>query len=110
MGKPTEERADIAPRASAGAEIAPTTNRSERRIRPAGRALSAGNSRPQSSAIADRRRPAATTAGTAPIAAASTPDSNSPSSFEAPMNTVFTAETRPRMASGVSPCTKVWRT
>ena len=28
------------------------------------------------------------------------PDSNSPSSFDAPMKTVFTAETRPRIASG----------
>ena len=54
--------------------------------------------------------PPASTAGTAPIRAASAPDSNSPSSFEAPMNTALTAETRPRMSSGVSICTRVWRT
>src|SRR5947209_6561316 len=39
-----------------------------------------------------------------------TPDSKAPSSFDVEINTEFTAETRPRMASGVSTCTKVWRT
>lgn len=38
------------------------------------------------------------------------PDSNSPSSFDAPMNRLDTAETRPRMESGVTICTSVWRT
>ncbi len=34
------------------------------------------------------------------------PDSNSPSSLDAPMNRLDTAETRPRMASGVTICTR----
>src|SRR4051812_28374140 len=42
-----------------------------------------------------------TTAGAAPSQAAVAPDSNSPSSLEAPMNTLFAALTRPRMAGGV---------
>ncbi len=50
-----------------------------------------------------------TTAGTAPMSAAATPDSKAPSSFEAPMKTAFTALTRPRMPSGVSSCTSMWR-
>ena len=52
-----------------------------------------------------RSRPSATppitTAGTAPTSAAATPDSNAPSSFEALMNTISTAFTRPRSSSGV---------
>jgi hypothetical protein len=45
--------------------------------------------------------PPATTAGTVPIRAAVVPDSNSPSSLDAPMNSMETLETRPRMGSGV---------
>ena len=48
-----------------------------------------------------------TTVGAAPISAAKAPDSNSPSEFEAPVNSEFTALTRPRMESGVSICTSV---
>src|SRR5690606_35582406 len=40
-------------------------------------------------------------AGTAPNQAALVPARNSPSSLEEPMNSMFTALTRPRMASGV---------
>src|SRR6185436_2106180 len=46
--------------------------------------------------------PPITTDGTVPHHDAVTPDSNSPSSFEAPMKTLFTALTRPRISSGVS--------
>ena len=37
------------------------------------------------------------------------PDSNWPTSFDAPMKTILTELTRPRMASGVPSCTTVWR-
>ena len=53
---------------------------------------------------------ALTTAGTVPNQAAVTPDSNSPSSLEAPMNTDSTASTRPRSASGVASGTMAPRT
>ena len=53
--------------------------------------------------------PPSTTAGTSPNHFAVTPDSNSPSSFDAPMNTAFTALTRPRMWSGVSSWMSMWR-
>ena len=49
------------------------------------------------------------TAGTAPISAAATPDSNAPSSFEALMKTISTAVTRPRSSSGVTSGRIVWR-
>ena len=49
--------------------------------------------------------PPITTAGTVPNHAAVTPDSNSPSWFDAPMNIELTADTRPRIASGVRSCT-----
>src|SRR5690606_1611365 len=45
--------------------------------------------------------PPITAAGTAPNQAALVPARNSPSSLEEPMNSMFTAFTRPRMASGV---------
>ena len=48
---------------------------------------------------------ATTIAGTNPNHAAVKPDSNSPSSFDAPINTEFTALTRPRISSGVFSCT-----
>src|SRR5829696_151309 len=54
--------------------------------------------------------PPNTTARTVPNHLAVTPDSNSPSSLDAPMNMEFTALTRPRIASGVSSCTSSWRT
>ena len=54
------------------------------------------------------RRPAAPSPP-APARAAVAPDSNSPSWLLAPMNTELTALTRPRMSSGVSSCTRVWR-
>ena len=54
--------------------------------------------------------PPITTAGTGPISEAITPARNSPSSLEAPMNTMLTALTRPRSSSGVHNCTRLWRT
>ena len=53
--------------------------------------------------------PPITTAGTAPISAAASPDSNAPSSFEALMNTPSTALTRPSSAFGVARATTVER-
>src|SRR6185295_10561880 len=44
---------------------------------------------------------------TGPNQCATVPDSNPPSSFDVPMNRLFTAETRPRFSSGVSICTSV---
>ena len=41
------------------------------------------------------------TEGIKPISFAATPDSNEPSSFDEPMNIPFTADTRPRISSGV---------
>ena len=63
---------------------------------------SGGNSRIQIRTTASVPRPPATTAGTVPSHAAVMPDSNSPSSFEAPMNSMLTALTRPRIGSGVA--------
>ena len=54
--------------------------------------------------------PPTTVAAIGPITAAMLPARNSPSSLLAPMNTPFTALTRPRMSSGVSSCTSVCRT
>src|SRR5262245_33135937 len=54
--------------------------------------------------------PPETTANTGPNQCETKPDSNPPSSFEVPMNKLFTAETLPRFSSGVSNCTKVCRT
>ena len=53
--------------------------------------------------------PPRTTAGTVPNQPAVTPDSNSPNWFEAPMKTMSTALTRPRISSGVMSCTSVAR-
>ena len=50
-----------------------------------------------------------TTAATGPASPASMPDSNSPSSFDIPMNRLFTADTRPRSESGVSSCASASR-
>src|SRR3954464_12852424 len=54
--------------------------------------------------------PPDTTENTGPRYWLTIPDSNPPSSLEVPMNKLFTAETRPRISSGVSNCTNVCRT
>src|SRR5450432_798768 len=54
--------------------------------------------------------PPPTTDTTGPSSAALAPDSNPPSSFEVSMKTLFTADTRPRISSGVRSCTSVCRT
>src|SRR5215212_10902686 len=54
--------------------------------------------------------PPDTTEKIGPSQCATKPDSKPPSSFEVPMNKLFTAETRPRFSSGVSNCTSVCRT
>src|SRR5271154_4508834 len=69
-----------------------------------------GNSRAHSAATASVAIPPTMTAGFSPHHDAVSPDSNSPSSLDAPMNIELTALTRPRIASGVSSCTSTWRT
>ena len=64
----------------------------------------------QSTVTAIVPMPPITTAGTVPISAAETPARNSPSSFEAPTKTLFTALTRPRTWSGVQSWISVSRT
>lgn len=54
--------------------------------------------------------PPETTEKTGPRYCATKPDSKPPSSLEVPINRLFTDETRPRIASGVSNCTSVCRT
>src|SRR6266566_4151510 len=49
--------------------------------------------------------PPATTEITGPKRAAVNPDSSAPNSFDVPMKMLFTAETRPRISSGVTSCT-----
>src|SRR6266705_2439813 len=49
--------------------------------------------------------PPATTEISGPNRAAVKPDSSAPNSFEVPMKMLFTAETRPRISSGVTSCT-----
>jgi hypothetical protein len=49
--------------------------------------------------------PPATTEITGPNSAAVNPDSSAPNSFDVPMKILFTAETRPRISSGVTSCT-----
>ena len=51
--------------------------------------------------------PPKTTEGFNPITLAATPDSNPPISFEEPINMLLTAETLPRMSSGVESCKMV---
>src|SRR6202035_4825327 len=63
------------------------------------------NTRAHNTVTSSVAAPPRTIAGTRPNHAAVTPDSNSPSSFDAPMNTAFTALTRPRISSGVFNCT-----
>src|SRR4030095_1856668 len=49
--------------------------------------------------------PPATTEITGPNSAAVNPDSSAPNSFDVPIKILFTAETRPRISSGVTSCT-----
>ena len=53
--------------------------------------------------------PPNTTAGTKPISRAVAPDSNAPNSLDEPINRLLTAETRPRISSGVKSDTIVPR-
>jgi GMP synthase (glutamine-hydrolysing) len=64
----------------------------------------------QAPATASVPTPPMTTAGIDPRSAAMPPARNSPSSFEAPTNTMLTALTRPRSSSGVQSWMRVWRT
>ena len=54
--------------------------------------------------------PPSTTARTAPNQCAVNPLSYSPSSFEAPRNSQFTLDTRPRISGGVASCRMLDRT
>ena len=74
------------------------------------RLRSSGNQRIQSPTTSNVPAPPSTTAPTGPNSAAVAPDSNSPSWLLAPMKIALTALTRPRISSGVSSCTSVWRT
>src|SRR5207302_4990275 len=49
--------------------------------------------------------PPPTTEMTGPNSAAVNPDSSAPNSFDVPMKMLLTAETRPRISSGVTNCT-----
>src|SRR6266480_5889410 len=49
--------------------------------------------------------PPATTEITGPNSAAVNPDSSAPNSFDVPIKILFTADTRPRISSGVTNCT-----
>src|SRR5208282_1675005 len=69
-----------------------------------------GNIRYHTATITSVPTPPITTAGTVPNHVAVTPDSNAPSSFDAPTNSLFTALTRPRIPSGVASCVNVVRT
>ena len=66
---------------------------------------SCGNHHAQVAATAMVAIPPNTTARTVPNQAAVSYYLLLPSSFDAPMNTAFTALTRPRISSGVSSCT-----
>src|SRR4051794_27900263 len=63
---------------------------------------SSGKKRVQPNAMPSVIAPPKTTDVTVPSSRASTPDSNAPSSFDALMNTISTAVTRPRSAMGVT--------
>ena len=69
----------------------------------------AGNHRIHKATTASVPIAPTTTEPTGPIQAATAPARNSPSWLEAPMNVEFTALTRPRISSGVSSWTSVWR-
>jgi outer membrane lipoprotein-sorting protein len=68
---------------------------------------SGGNSQIQIAVTSSAPPPPKATAPTGPRNRAVRPLSNSPSSFEAPMNSVDTAETLPRIRSGVAICTRL---
>ena len=70
---------------------------------------SVGKSLSQLKATSKVPTPPITTDPTGPTAAASAPDSNSPSWLDAPMKMELTADTRPRSSSGVSSCMTVSR-
>ena len=70
---------------------------------------STGNSSAQMPVTARVAAPPNNMARTSPNHPAVMPDSNSPSSLEAPMNTALTALTRPRISSGVSSWISMWR-
>src|SRR5690606_25669208 len=71
---------------------------------------STGNQRAHRPVTASVATPPMTTDLTVPHHLALRPDSKSPSSFEAPMDTALTGLTRPGKLSGVSRCTSRWRT
>src|SRR5580658_4784331 len=70
---------------------------------------SAGNHHAHNAVTANVPIPPKITAGAVPNQPAVIPDSNCPSSFDAPMNIMSTAFTRPRIWSGVATCTNVTR-
>ena len=63
----------------------------------------------QSAATARVPTPPSTMATAGPSSWPTTPDSNAPNSFDAPMNTASTASTRPRLSCGVTSGTRVER-
>ena len=74
-----------------------------------GSAAARGAATPSRPRPARQPTPPLTTAKVALVAAARKPDSTAPSWFEAAMKIMFTAETRPRSASGVESWIAVWR-
>src|ERR1017187_1101764 len=71
---------------------------------------SAGKSQAHAATTTIVPMPPYTTAGTVPNHCAVRPDSNWPTSFDAPMKIIFTALTRPRISSGVPSWMTVWGT
>src|SRR5262245_10858188 len=72
-------------------------------------ARSSGQILATAATVASVMQPPSTTDGTRPSHWAATPDSNSPISLLVPMKMMLTAETRPRIESGVSSCNTVER-
>ena len=68
-----------------------------------------GRARTTSAATTSVATPPITMATAGPSSWPATPDSNAPSSLEAPMNTASTASTRPRLSKGVTSGTSVDR-
>ena len=68
-----------------------------------------GNPHAQRAITTSVPTPPSRTAGTVPNHCAVSPDSNCPSSLDAPIKTISTAVTRPRISSGVRNCTRVAR-
>ncbi len=71
---------------------------------------SAGKNTVQSPVMSRLPTPPSTTARTAPNQWAVRPDSYSPNSLEAPRNSQFTLDTRPRISGGVASCRMLERT